>query len=179
MKYLFTVLFLLTLTSCGALIFPGESKVTERFPGIPEDFYYKTVGTCEEGDLAFRVLTGGGAILWDVPQTQSEADILTGQFDIFLNKDQTFTVRYREFSYTSEVFIKTFTSDYSFDTVSREITFMNLGVGAIYKLRNRYYLQLTLTHDINSTYLKGQSITVRLVDHSRGLDTDRDQYCNF
>ncbi len=179
MKNLFAVLFLLSLTSCGALIFPGQSEVSERFPGIPEDFYYKIVGTCDEGDLAFRVLSGGGAILWDVSHMQSEADILTGQVEIFLNKDQTFTVRYREFSFTSEVFIKNFTSHYSFDTVSREITFMNLGVGAIYKLKNRYYLQLKLTHDINSTYLKGQSILVRLINHSRGLDTDRDKYCNF
>lgn len=179
MRSLFTALFLLFLASCGANIFPGESHISERFPGIPEEFYYKTVGTCENGDLSFRVLSGAGAMLWDVFQTQSEADILTGQFEIFLNKDQTFAARYREFSFTSEVFSKTFTSAYSFDSFSREIKFENLGIGAIYKVKTRYYLQLKLTQNINSSLLKGQILTIRLSNLPRGLDTDREEYCNF
>ena len=180
MKKLFISLVgLFVFTSCSEILFPGGSRITDRFPGIPEEMFYQTVGSCEAGDLSFRTLIGAPAILWDVSSTQSEADILTGQFNIFLNKDQTFTVKYREFNFTNEVYIKTFKSTYEFDSFSREIYFKNLGVGAIYKIRHRYLLKLVLTHNINSVLLTGQTVDIWLVTTSMGLDTDRTQYCNY
>lgn len=183
MKNLFTVVFTvlcgLLLSACdGEKVF-GGSWVTERFAGIPDELFYQTKGSCDDGNLVFRVLGGGGAILWDVTETQSESDILTGQFFLYLNRDGTYTANYREYSFHTLDFEETFSARYSFDRETRIIDFPELGTATIHAYKERYYLRLTLTANINSAFLRGQTIDIWLQSAAEGLDIDRAEYCGL
>lgn len=183
MKNLFTAIFTglcgLFLTACdGEKVF-GGSWVAERFAGIPDELFYQTNGSCDDGSLTFRVLVGGGAILWDVPQTQSESDILTGQFYIYLNRDGTYTANYREYTFHTLDFEEQFAARYSFDRETRVINFPELGTATIHVYKDRYYLRLILTTNINSAFLRGQTMDIWLRSAANGLNTDRDEYCSL
>lgn len=183
MKNLFTLIFTvlcgLFLSACNEEKVFGGSWITERFAGIPDELFYQTKGSCDDGSLMFRVLGGGGAMLWDASQTQSESDILTAQFHIYLNRDGTYTANYREYNFLILNFEEQFASKYSFDRETRVIDFSELGTATIHAIRNRYYLRLTLTTNINSVFLRGQTMDIWLHSTIRGLDTDRDQYCGL
>lgn len=183
MRILFTsisaLLGIALLSSCGmGKSIWGPSFISDRYSGIPDEMFYQTKGSCDNGDLTFQVLGGAGAILWDVPQTQSENDILTGQVFIYLNRDGTYTVNYREYTFTNVATLNEFSSTYTFDPEIQVITFRDLGSATINKRRNRYYLRLTFTTNINSRYLKGQTIDVWLDSTYNGLNTDREDYCS-
>lgn len=183
MKNLFMVIFTvfcgLSLTACnGGKVF-GGSWITERYPGIPDALFYQTKGSCDDGSLVFRVLGGAGAILWDVPQTQSENDILTGQFNIYLNRDGTYTANYREYTFHTLDFEEQFASQYSFDRETQVIYFPEFGTATIHSIGKRYYLRLILTTNINSAFLRGQTMDIWLHSTIKGLNTDRDQYCSL
>lgn len=178
-RVIFTVLCGLFLSACdGEKVF-GGSWVTERFAGIPDELFYQTKGSCDDGTLLFRVLGGGGAILWDVPQTQSENDILTGQFYIYLNRDGTYTANYREYSFHTLDFEEEFSARYSFDRETRVIDFPELGTATIHAIKKRYYLRFTFTTNINSAFLRGQTIDIWLQSTFQGLNTDSEQYCSL
>jgi len=176
---IFTVLCGLFLVACNGEKVFGGSWVRERFAGIPDELFYQTKGSCNDGSLEFRILGGGGAILWDVPQTQSENDILTGQLYIYLNRDGTYTANYQEYTFLTLHFEEQFSSQYSFDRETRVIDFPELGTATIHTFKKRYYLRLTLSTNINSAFLRGQVMDIWLQSTMTGLDTDRDQYCSL
>lgn len=183
MKFLFTwfsaLMGIALLSSCGmGKSIWGPSFITNRYSSIPDEMYYQTKGSCEAGDLSFQVLGGGGAILWDVSQTQSENDILTGQVFIYLNRDGTYTVNYREYGFVNLALTKEFSSTYSFDPEWQVITFKDLGFATIHKRKNRYYLRMNFTENINSNFLRGEAIDVWLNSSYTGLHTDREDYCS-
>lgn len=174
-----TVLSGLFLAACNGEKVFGGSWITERFAGIPDELFYQTKGSCDDGNLVFRILSGGGAILWDVRQTQSENDILTGQFHIYLNRDGTYTANYEEYTFLNLDYAERFSSRYSFDSETQIIDFPELGTATIVAIRKRYFLRLTLAKNINSVFLRGQTIEVWLQSSEKGLDTDRTQYCSL
>lgn len=184
MKFLFTgisaLIGIAMLSSCGVTSQDiwGHSYITDRF-GLPDEIFYQTTGSCANGDLSFQVLAGGGAILWDVPTTQSEDDILTGQVFIYLNRDNTYTVDYREYDFDNQFVQKTFSSSYFYDTEFEILYLKNLGQATIHKRKKRYYLRLTFTENVNTNFLKGQTIDVWLNSSFKGLNTDRVQYCGL
>lgn len=182
MKILFTCLILvfcgLFLAACnGGKIF-GGSWITERYAGIPDALFYQTKGSCDDGSFVFRILAGGGAILWDVPQTQSENDILTGQIQIYLNRDGTYTANYKEHTFHALAYEEQFSSLYTFDSETQILHFYDLGTAMIVPIRHRYFLRLTLNKNLNSSFLRGQTIELWLQSSEKGLDTDRTQYCS-
>lgn len=184
MKFLFTgisaLIGITMLSSCGVTSedFWGPSYITDRF-GVPDELFYQTKGSCAAGDLSFQYLMGGGAILWDVPNTQSEDDILTGQVFIYLNRDNTYTVDYREYDLNNLFIKKTFSSTFKYDTEFNILYLKNLGQATIHQRKKRYYIHLTFTENLNTNFLKGQSIDVWLKKSFTGLDTDRVQYCGL
>ncbi|WP_413944610.1 hypothetical protein [Bdellovibrio sp. HCB-162] len=167
------IFFSLILTSCGDLSYNLSSS--EQI-WIPEEMYYQTDGTCENGDLVFKVLQASGIMLWTDPQ-----NVLVGQSELYLNKNGTYDVRYREFTNTVDtaVFDTEFSGRYQVDSATGEISFENLGSGHVITRQGRYYLDFTYSVNINSTNLSGKRIRFRLTDALRGFNTDRSQYCNY
>lgn len=185
MKKLFTwsnALLLVMMTSaCGISgeDFWGRSYITDRFQGLPDAIFYQTKGSCADGDLVFSYLVGGGAILWDVPQTQSENDILTGQVFIFLNRDLTYTVDYREYDFNNLVIQKKTASTFSFEPETQVITLKDLGTATIHRRKNRYFLRVTFTENLNSQFLRGQTIDVWVGSSQKGLNADIVDHCGL
>ena len=184
MKVLFTgisaLIGIAMLSSCDVTSedFWGHSYITDRF-GVPDELFYQTKGTCAAGDLSFQYLMGGGAILWDVPNTQSEDDILTGQVFIYLNRDNTYTVDYREYDFDNLFVKKNFSSTFKYDTEFNILYLKDLGHATIHKRKHRYYLRLTFTENLNNNFLKEKTIDVWLKSSFKGLDTDRAEYCGL
>lgn len=184
MKNLFASVFLVLcgpfLIGCSGENVFGPSWITERFSGIPDELFYQTKGLCEDGSLVFHVLSGAGAILWDVPQTQSASDILTGEFHIYLNRDGNYSAVYKEYFFDNTLnFAEQYDSQYLFDGETQVIHFSDIGTATIRAYKHRYFLQLTFVKNLNSAFLRGQTIHIWLTRSDKGLDTDRNQYCDL
>ncbi|MBV2169694.1 MAG: hypothetical protein KUL82_13400 [Bdellovibrio sp.] len=163
------------LISCGDMSVSTRSA-TEILP-IPESMYYKMDGSCEDGSLFFQALQGAGVQLWTDPQS-----VLVGQVELYMNQDETYFARYREYDFTSKVFEKEFSSTYSYDPKTGRVTFKDLGVAKVVKVvrvSTKYYLDFEFTVNINSQNLAGKTLRYRIAKMDRGVDTDRNQYCNY
>ncbi len=162
-----------TLIACGDFsmsLIPSSGGVK----AIPENMFYKIDGSCEDGTLSFVALQGSGVQLWTDP-----AAVLVGQIELYMNKDGTFSARYREYDFTSKVFETNFSSTYSFDPSLGQIQFKDFGVGKIIQVRKKYYLDFEFATNINSQALAGQAARFRIAKMYRGIDTDRAQYCHY
>lgn len=141
---------------------------------IPEELFYQTDGNCERGDLHFRILSTAGIQLWTDPQ-----NILTGQVELFIFRDSTFSARYREFPFSGNaVFEKVISGNYQIQS-NGEIYFQDLGAGNILHQDGLYFLEFRFDVNINSTELAGKTARFRVLKGLRGLDTDRAQYCHY
>lgn len=166
----------LSLTSCGGLSYDLSStdSLVKTQSLIPEYMYYQTDGSCTDGTLVFNVLVAGGIKLWTDP-----TQILTAQAEIYLNKDGTYHVHYREFDFSNATpqFETTWSSTYSIDEASGVIKFESLGLGRIVNANGTPTLDLQFTVNIHSTELSGKTGRFRLLQLLSGYNTDRGQYC--
>lgn len=173
MSFLRPALFLLPLalflSSCGEL----TSSISAADSWIPESFYYKTLGTCEEG-ISFPVLIGAGTQLWTDP-----AQVRVAQTEVFLKKNKTFTARYREFDFNTQLFEKNFESTYALDHKNKEIHLNGLGTAKIvYTTRGRPYMRLIYGQNFNSTFLMGNTGDFYLYRGFKGINESREDYCH-
>ncbi|WII71796.1 hypothetical protein QJS83_15130 [Bdellovibrio sp. 22V] len=162
----------LTITSCGGI----EGSISSAPKWIPDEMYYQTDGHCENGDLVFKILAAGGTPLWTDP-----AQVLTAQSDMYLQKDGTFTVRYREFPGTSGAasYETRLSGSYVVNPENGEISFANLGQGRVIQRNGRYALDFQYNVDIHSSQLNGKKARFHLWSSLTGLDSDRAQYCGY
>ncbi|WP_374080012.1 hypothetical protein [Bdellovibrio bacteriovorus] len=172
-QVLFSTFLSLSLTSCGNFSY-SLSPASQSW--IPEEMYYQTDGNCENGDLVFKILVAGGTKLWTDPQ-----QLLVGQTDLYLNKDGTYSVRYREFANleNSPSFETQFSEKYQVNSDTGEIYFVNLGYGNVITRQGKYFLDFQYSVNINSQELQGKQVRFRLTETLRGFNTDRAQYCNY
>lgn len=163
----------LHLVACGEI----QSSIGDlRDPDsvLPEDLIYKSVGDCDDGSLYFVALQTAGVQLWTDPSA-----VLTAQLELFINRDRTFNVRYREFDFSNQTFDHSFHSNISIDWKRDLIRLEGLGEGRVVRNGRRIYLDLTFTHVFNSELLQGQSTRFRLFRSWEGVDTDRTDYCDY
>lgn len=171
----FSTFVSLFVISCGG-ISTSLSPGADAPKWIPDEVFYQTDGSCERGDLVFKVLVAAGTKLWTDPQ-----QLLVGQSELFVNKNGTYSVRYREFESPMGVvsFDTRFSGNYQVQQDTGEIYFENLGYGNILTRQGKYFLEFQYSVNINSAELKGKSARFRLVGALTGLNTDRAQYCNY
>jgi hypothetical protein len=162
----------LIISGCGW----ADSSVSSINPSwFPEEFYYDTVGSCENGDLSFRMLSGAGTQLWTDPSA-----ILTAQTDLYLRKDGTYTARYREFDFNNEVYSQMIESTFSLDNETEQIELAGLGVGKIRTSpRGRKSFQLQYSLDLHAPLLKNNTGDFILYRSIQGLNTDRSEHCGL
>lgn len=114
--------------------------------------------------------------LWTDPQ-----QILVGQSDLYLNRDGTYSVQYREFTNlaNSPSYETQFSEKYQVNPETGEIYFVNLGYGNVITKQGKYFLDFQYSVNINSQELQGKRARFRLTETLHGFDTDRAQYCNY
>ncbi|KYG62296.1 hypothetical protein AZI87_17355 [Bdellovibrio bacteriovorus] len=158
----------LFLSSCGEL----TSSISSIDSWIPESFYYKTLGNCEQG-VSFPVLIGAGTQLWTDP-----SQVRVAQTELYLQKNKTYTARYREFDFHTQLFEKKIESTYALDHRNKEIHFHGLGVAKIsYTERGRPFMHLVYSQNYNSTFLMGNNGDFYLYRGFQGLNESSADYC--
>ncbi|WP_291515387.1 hypothetical protein [Bdellovibrio sp. ArHS] len=161
----------LIISSCGEL----TSSITTSETWIPESFFYKTLGSCEQGTLGFPVLIGGGTQLWTDP-----AQVRVGQIELYLQKNGTYSARYREFDFTTQLFEKNFQSTYSLDHRRKEIYLAGLGVAKVLQTgRGRSYMHLLYSENYNSTLLAGSTGDLYLYKGQKGVGETAADRCGW
>ncbi|XGC82283.1 hypothetical protein ACES2L_07275 [Bdellovibrio bacteriovorus] len=169
---IFSTFLFLILTSCGEL----NSSLESLSPWIPDELIYQTQGDCENGDLSFNYLVAAGTRLWTDP-----AQILVAQSELFLSKNGTYLIRYREFQDVegTTVFDSNFTGRYFSNSENGLIQFENLGEGKVQSWQGKYYLDFQYTSPVNSAELIGKKARFRVISAYQTWNTDRAQYCGF
>ncbi|UOF02217.1 hypothetical protein [Bdellovibrio reynosensis] len=168
----FSTFLMLSLTSCGEL----NSSLESISPAIPHELIYQTQGDCETGDLSFNYLVAAGTQLWTDP-----AQILTAQSELYLSKDGTYLIRYREFQNVegTTVYDSNFSGRYFNSSDNGRIRFENLGEGKVQSWQGKYYLDFQYTSRINSEALVGKKARFRVMSSLTTWNNDRAQYCGY
>lgn len=135
--------------------------------------YYKPVGTCSQGTLAFTHLAANGIIL-----AVEENSITNASIRLSLQGNKTFHVRYREYDFNGLIFEATMDSTWLEHPEQGYISFAGLGQGQILQEANRTVLKMTFTHSLNSPALTGKVSDFLVQTSTEGLGTDSAQYCS-
>lgn len=169
---IFSAFLALGLSSCGDLNY----SVSSTKSSLPEELFYQTEGRCENGDLVFNYLVGAGTMLWTDP-----AHILVAQSELFLSREGTFSLRYREFQDVEgiKVFDKELSGRYFSKSDDGVFYFENLGQGKVTSKNGLYYLDFQYTSQINSANLLGKKVQFRTISALQGKSTDRTQACGY
>lgn len=169
---LYGTLLALLLSSCGGI----ESMIgpSEILYEIPSEMFYQTKGDCTQGDLSFSILVAAGTQMWTDP-----AAVLHSQQELYLHSNQTFDMRYREFTLDDVAFDTRLQSRFSIDGHSGRVKLNGVGEGFVIQDNGRRYLQLQFTQALNSPELVGKTARFRLMNSMKGLDTDRAEYCGY
>lgn len=159
------------LSGCGGLEYSLSAAETSK--SIPEEFYYHTTGSCTDGTLSFMGLEGSGIMLWTDP-----ANVLVGQVELYLSKDSTYTLRYREFTFDAQAYDTQLMGSVSTDEKTGVVTLENLGDALVTTENSRQVLQLTFNRSINNSMLKDQTVNFRAA-RMNGLGTTVPDYCHY
>ena len=160
------------LSGCGGLEY--SLSAAETSTSIPEEFYYHTSGSCTDGSFSFKGLQGSGIMLWTDP-----ANVLVGQVELYLSKDSTYTLRYREFTFDAQAYDTQVSGGVEVDDKTGVIAFENLGNAFITTENGRQVLQMTFNRSINNSLLKNQSVNFRTARVSDPSGTTVPDYCHY
>lgn len=174
-RHLFCTSFVLgvLLSGCGDLR-SSLSDVSAPKKIIPEEFFYQTSGSCDDGSLNFVSLRGGGLMLWSDPE-----QLIVGQGALYLSKNNTFTLRYEEFNFDTKVFNAKLAGKFDFNDQTGEMKLEGVGVGSLITFKGRSALEFQFTKAINEPSLKDKKTIFNIVRSAEGLDTTRPDYCNY
>ncbi len=167
------ILGVLPLAGCGGIETALFSTAPEK-KSIPEEFFYHTSGSCDDGTLNFVSLRGGGMMLWTDP-----ANVVVGQAELYLEKDYTFTLHYREFTFDAQVFDRKITGKVDFDDVSGVINLENVGTAQVTTDNGRPVLEVQFAKAINQPLLESKKAPFRISRSMDGLDISRPDYCHY
>lgn len=148
---------------------PSEGSVVKTFS--VKDYLYRTVGTCEDGNLQFKVLETAGILL----ATDPESPFIVGQIAIYLKDDGTYVADYFEYTGDTKSSIERITGSYTVGDNS--ITLENLGTTEFFELGNKFGLEITFTRDIITAGLTDQKHILRSWLRTDGLVTN-EEYCS-
>ncbi|QDK39198.1 hypothetical protein [Bdellovibrio sp. NC01] len=156
----------------------GENNQNQEViaKSIPDNFFYHTEGTCNDGTLVFANLSGAGLMLWDDP-----AAVLTGQIELYLKKDDgSYQFRYREFDFDGNtMFDQYYSGHYAMDSDTGKIQMDDLGYAYVKTTPKRSYYDITFDKILNDSKIKNQTLRFRVFKGHKGLHTDMPTYCNL
>lgn len=163
--------FSLFQVSCGGSL-TIEGSNTESKNSFPNEFYYKSKGSCATGNLFFEHLQ---AVVFLIDAESST--FLSVQQKLFLHKDGTFDLQYREFDSNQQVHETKLKSTYQKNLENNSINLQNLGIGTFYQDNGQYFLEIQYQVSLNSPLLKDKIAKFKIVNTDQGLDTDRIEFC--